>query len=553
MVTRLAREEFGELLGRLKERSGVSYQALAMKVHLSKSAVHRYCAGTSLPSDFGTVERIARVFGADRTELDRLYSLWTAAASADAPVVAAPAHPPTLGTFAAVASLPLPAPHPAAPKRTWGWLAAGLVLAVAIAGTLAATRRSDRPPAPGPSAGTQWIAGPGWIRPAEPVAHTLFGVTVNTATGELPTFDVGALRLWDSGTQWSRLEPKRDTYDWRTLDAHIDAAQRAGKPVLYTLGGTPGWAAPNGPRAPYPEDTRSAPPDRPADWDNFLRALVGRYHGKIESYELWVLATDSRFWSGSVPALVDMVRRASAILRAGDPAATLACPGMGSLWTSTGQDILRRFAALGGYNYCDVASVKLYQNSAADPPETMLELTATIDRIFHEAGLQPRIWSTGTTYDIALQRPLDAETARAYAVRFFLVGLYARSTNLERMYFYNWGGTKVPIVLQPAGGSPTPAAIAVAQLERWLAGASITSCGHGPQSGLPANVWRCDFTRTEHGRTHPVTIMWTQAGTAAITLNSDVRDVDSLDGSDTAVVGGTPFALTDDPVLLDRA
>jgi hypothetical protein len=47
--------------------------------------------------------------------------------------------------------------------------------------------------------------------------------------------------------------------------------------------------------------------------------------------------------------------------------------------------------------------------------------------------------------------------------------------------------------------------------------------------------------------------MWTQAGTAAITLNSDVRDVDSLDGSDTAVVGGTPFALTDDPVLLDRA
>lgn len=68
---------------------------------------------------------------------------------------------------------------------------------------------------------------------------------------------------------------------------------------------------------------------------------------------------------------------------------------------------------------------------------------------------------------------------RSYAVRLYLVDLYARSTNLERMYLYNWGGTKLPIVLGLAGGSPTPAAIAVAQLEHWLANTSITSCGTG--------------------------------------------------------------------------
>ena len=49
---------------------------------------------------------------------------------------------------------------------------------------------------------------------------------------------------------------------------------------------------------------------------------------------------------------------------------------------------------------------------------------------------------------------LDATTARNYAVRFFLVGLFARNVNLERFYFYNWGGTKIPIVLQAGHAFP---------------------------------------------------------------------------------------------------
>lgn len=60
--------------------------------------------------------------------------------------------------------------------------------------------------------------------------------------------------------------------DWSVLDRLVDAAGRAPLPVLYTFGGTPGWAAPNAPPGPYGDGSRTAPPDDLADWDQFVRA-----------------------------------------------------------------------------------------------------------------------------------------------------------------------------------------------------------------------------------------------------------------------------------------
>ena len=204
------------------------------------------------------------------------------------------------------------------------------------------------------------------------------------------------------------------------------------------------------------------------------------------------------------------------------------------------------FAALGGYDHCDVAGIKLYQQTVADPPETMLDLLGTIDRLFHEAEVHPRLWNTGTTYTIALQQPLDSETAKAYAVRFFLVGLYARNFNLERMYFYNWGGTKIPIVLQADGGEPTAAALAVGTLQDWLSGARSTSCAHGTPAGLPANVWQCRFLIGAR----KAEILWTQAGGASVPAPEGVTAVRHLDGSAEQPAPGAPVTLGAEPVFI---
>ena len=54
-------EQFATLLRELKDRSGLSYGALAKRLHMSTSTLHRYCHGTAVPSDYAPVERLARV------------------------------------------------------------------------------------------------------------------------------------------------------------------------------------------------------------------------------------------------------------------------------------------------------------------------------------------------------------------------------------------------------------------------------------------------------------------------------------------------------------
>ncbi|MFF2730028.1 helix-turn-helix domain-containing protein [Streptomyces sp. NPDC058008] len=115
-------EDFAELLRGLKERSGLSYGALARKLHLSTSTVHRYCNGDAVPHDYAPVERFARVCRASGDELMALHRKWiladeakrrgTRKESGGAPGTVAP------GTVASEPADPAAdAPAPAVPGR----------------------------------------------------------------------------------------------------------------------------------------------------------------------------------------------------------------------------------------------------------------------------------------------------------------------------------------------------------------------------------------------------------------------------------------------------
>ena len=73
---------FADYLRRLKNRTGRSYEALARRLSISASALHRYCSGQQVPPDYGVVERLARECGADRQELAELHHLWLRAVEA---------------------------------------------------------------------------------------------------------------------------------------------------------------------------------------------------------------------------------------------------------------------------------------------------------------------------------------------------------------------------------------------------------------------------------------------------------------------------------------
>lgn len=72
-------ERFASRLRALRERADYSYEALAQKTGVSRSSLHRYCTGSSVPQDYGTAHRIATVCGATPAELRELHRLWALA------------------------------------------------------------------------------------------------------------------------------------------------------------------------------------------------------------------------------------------------------------------------------------------------------------------------------------------------------------------------------------------------------------------------------------------------------------------------------------------
>ncbi|WP_405778203.1 helix-turn-helix domain-containing protein [Streptomyces sp. NBC_00859] len=74
--------EFAALLRELKDRSGRSYGALAGKLHMSTSTVHRYCNGDAVPTEYAPVERFARLCAATPDELVALHRRWLLADAA---------------------------------------------------------------------------------------------------------------------------------------------------------------------------------------------------------------------------------------------------------------------------------------------------------------------------------------------------------------------------------------------------------------------------------------------------------------------------------------
>ncbi|MET9413451.1 helix-turn-helix domain-containing protein [Streptomyces klenkii] len=71
--------DLAELLRALKERSGLSYGALAKRLHVSTSTLHRYCSGTAVPAEFAPVERLARLCKATPEELMEVHRRWIVA------------------------------------------------------------------------------------------------------------------------------------------------------------------------------------------------------------------------------------------------------------------------------------------------------------------------------------------------------------------------------------------------------------------------------------------------------------------------------------------
>lgn len=565
--------ELGEGLDALKRRSGRSYAALAHRTGLSRSSLHRYCQGLTVPGTFGAVESIARACGADGQEVDRLYRAWRRAVTADEGATAVQGtglgDEPPPGRDAGEAAVTGGGHSPEAVGEGTGgppasraghagfWLRAVTLLAVLVVTSCAVTvsyldarhvPRGDGVPGDRAADG-QPLDGPEWAVRPRAVPPEFFGLTLNTDTGRMPGFRTGSVRMWESDTRWGSIEPRRRHYDWSTPDRTVENARREDLSVLFTLSGTPLWAGPPGAHGSGYEDSLASPPEDLADWDHFVRKVAERYRGRVDAYELWDYPSHPLHYSGSISTLAEMVERASRIIRRADPSALVACPSFGQLWTKKGRERLRRFARTGAYDSCDAAALKLSPRKATGPPEEIIELAGDVEDILYEEGVVDLpLWNTGTDRDVAVADPLDARRARDYAVRFYLAGLYARDAGVRRMYFYSWGSTGVPLVVQPVGGRPTEAGRRMERLHGWLAGARISACGKGAAMGLADGAYTCRFER----RGERLDVFWTTRGRARTTPAQGAYRVRHMDGATETVRAGARLGFGEEPVLVEH-
>ena len=145
-----------------------------------------------------------------------------------------------------------------------------------------------------------------------------------------PSVNFGFIRLWDTGTNWSHIEPYKGQWNFKDLDRYVDTAHEKKVKVLMTLGQTPQWAALNpAAESPYSPGA-SSPPKDILDWRNYVRTLAERYKGKITHWEVWNEVDVKHFYSGDMKTLVVLERAAAEVLKSVDPANVVLTPSVQS-------------------------------------------------------------------------------------------------------------------------------------------------------------------------------------------------------------------------------
>lgn len=171
-------------------------------------------------------------------------------------------------------------------------------------------------------------------------------------------------------TKWGLLERERGHWSWQ--DDAVASPGRHGLRVLGMLDSSPPWAsgvAEEGYWSLY-----GAPRDL-GDWRNYVRAIVGRYAGTIDRWEVWnepwLNTGDFRFYQNGNPQHYrELLEAAFTEAKGANPKATIV--GIDTFPAQWDEAVL----AAGAYPYYDVLSFHRYDHSLHARPGDALALEA---------------------------------------------------------------------------------------------------------------------------------------------------------------------------------
>lgn len=341
--------------------------------------------------------------------------------------------------------------------------------------------------------------------PASPPGTSInFQGLLDHSPTDWPTVPFNTLRLWDSNTRWATLNPAQGTYDWKSLDQWLNAAEQHQVELLFTVAMTPPWASsdPNDQRCHYGPGLCDPPiglnPDGTGSnqvWKDFITAVAQHINGRIKYWEIWNEPHMKFYWNGTPAQMVRMAQDARDIILSVDPTAKLLNAGVQSHYPPA----LRwwnKYAAAGGLKYADIIAmhgdVRTLPNECGVYPqaETYLLVMSNLHQVLRQYGEDNKpIWDTESSWARTdLDCFHDEDLHAAFLARFHLMHL---SAGVRRFYWRCWIGGNGGLYDKNTG--ITKAGVAYGVIHTWITGRSLVN-----PCTATLTVWTCNFTGTNN-------------------------------------------------------
>jgi hypothetical protein len=426
---------------------------------------------------------------------------------------------------------------------------------------------TNPPPGGGASNSVNFTVKPSGTPEGGAIAPSFFSMTVGF-TGSLawPPLPIGTLgELTAAG--WASVEPSTGQFNWSRLDDAIAVAQANGVTTInYNMHTTPLWAAAD-PSAPCEFSfltACSSPPTNIDDWNNYVTALVTRYKGKINYYELWDEPNYRGQWSGTMQQLLSMAQSAYGIIKSIDPNAQVLTPGVNvvgvqPITNACGSGCwLASYLQAGGAKYADGVTFHGFycQNGsgASQCPagigcDVVIDCAGTplltqigyVRSAMNENGLSDKpLFDTsggwGKNTDLT-----DSFQQAAYVARWYVLQA-AAGVKVADWWGWDvgWGTLGTNSGLNAAGQAYTT-------VNGWLTGTTVTSA-----CILSGSIWTCGFSRANG---YQAQIVWSSvnssdSGTSPYTPPSQFTQYRDLGGNTTSLTGG-PIDVGMQPIILE--
>ncbi len=374
------------------------------------------------------------------------------------------------------------------------------------------------------------------------IPATLFGMNVNGLSSGPVATGASSLRLWDAGVTWRELEPEQGVINWTRLDNMIANAKKSGfTNILYVLGSTPDWAAGrSAPGAAYGPGSASFP-KRQSYYLDYVRRVVQRYKGKINSYQIWNEADLKDFYSGSAGALASLTAATYKLVKSIDAEAAVAAAGLvprpGRFDPGTFGDTYLKGLQARGWPV-DAFMISMYPENQ-DP-----DLRGTYSQVF-KSSLQsldapPKpIWESEANYASANLSEFATGTQVKLVARTYID---SPRLGLSQVFWYAWANEwpQIGIRMTKPSGKLTAAGVAYATVKSWMAGRQWFGC-----TTDNSGVTLCPTS----GSGPNTTIVYSKKP-QRLTVPAGITKACYLDGSCAAVKAGAKLNITPTPLQL---